>query len=344
MKTLCIAGLCMLLSFSGLEAQNKSQTSTYRIAFYNTENFFDTEKDTTRSYNQFDRGSDHNWNLARYHQKEQHIYKVLAAMGGWKGLSIIGLAEIENEKVLSDLIENTPLHLENYRIIHFDSPDFRGIDVALLYRPKDFSPLFSAPIRISDPSDKKFRTRDILYVKGLLLNDTVHLFINHWTSRYGGLMQTLPKRKLEANILMHHVDSIFEINPKAKIIVMGDFNENPDDQSVKLLTKVYSDSCSLIRLTPSSLFGNAKGTLKSGTRWSQFDQVYISKNVNIKCAHLFVKAKSFHIFDAGFLLEKDEKNLGSKPNRSYVGFKYHGGYSDHLPIFFDVSVSRSGKP
>lgn len=336
-----LTAACLIMGSLHLQAQKHEQVSTFRIAFYNVENFFDPVKDTTTSYNEFNTGGDHHWNFTRYRTKEQHIYKALAAMGGWKGLSIIGLAEIENRKVLSDLIRYTPLHRENYRIIHYDSPDFRGIDVALLYRPKDFKPLFSKPIRISDPSDPKFRTRDILYVKGLLLKDTVHLFINHWTSRYGGLMRTLPKRILEAQILLHQADSIYRLNHHAHIIVLGDFNENSGDQGVMILTKQLPDAFSLVGIQPSPLFGNAKGTLKSGTEWDIFDQLYVSKNVNIKGSALFVKEKSFHIFDAGFLLEKDEKNLGYKPDRSYVGFKYHGGYSDHLPIFFDLSVSHS---
>ena len=324
-----------------LHAQNNTHIRTFRVAFYNVENFFDPIKDTTTSYNEFNPGGDHHWNFSRYRKKEQNIYKVLAAMGGWRGLSIIGLAEIENRKVLSDLIQNTPLHLENYRIIHYDSPDFRGIDVALMYRPKDFTPYFSKPIHIFDPEDSSFRTRDILYVKGLLLNDTVHLFINHWTSRYGGLMKTIPKRILEAKILMHEVDSIYKRNHDAKIIIMGDFNENTNDQAVKILVKKLKDSCVLERISSSPFYGNAKGTIKSGPEWSTFDQLYISKNVNVKGSGLFVKDKSFHIFDAGFLLEKDEKNLGYKPNRSFVGFKYHGGFSDHLPVFFDIAVSHS---
>ncbi len=341
MKTFFLTVTFIFISLFYVHAQNNESVSTYRIAFYNVENFFDTETDSTTTYNQFNHGGDHYWSFARYHRKMQNIYKALAAMGGWKGLSIIGLAEVESRKVLSDLIENTPLHFENYRIIHYDSPDFRGIDVALLYRPTDFNPLFSKPIHITDPSDCKFRTRDILYVKGLLLNDTVHLFINHWTSRYGGLMKTIPKRMLEARILMHNIDSIHKINHDAKIIVIGDFNENPDDQAVKILTKDSPGSCSLIGIHPTPLFGNAQGTIKSGTKWSIFDQLYISKNVNIIGSQLFVKEKSFHIFDEGFLLERDEKNLGYKPDRSYIGFKYHGGYSDHLPVFFDVSVSHS---
>ena len=341
MKTIFLSAICFLICFFQLHAQNNASVSTFRVAFYNVENFFDPVKDTTTSYNEFSPGGDHHWTYSRYRRKERNIYKALAALGGWKGLSIIGLAEIENRKVLSDLIQNTPLHLENYRIIHYDSPDFRGIDVALLYRPKDFTPYFSKPIHISDPTDSTFRTRDILYVKGLLMNDTIHLFINHWTSRYGGLMKTIPKRILEANLLMHQVDSIYKTNRNAKIFVMGDFNENPNDQGVKTLTKRLQDSCVLVRVPSSPLFGNAKGTIKDGPEWSTFDQLYISKNVNIKGSALFVKDESFHIFDAGFLLEKDKKYLGNKPDRSYVGFKYHGGYSDHLPVFFDIAVSHS---
>ncbi len=342
MKALCL-GL-ILFAFTRLAGQNQESATSYRMAFYNTENFFDTERDTTRDYHQFDRSGDHHWSLYRYHRKLENIYKVLTAMGGWKGLSIIGLAEIENDRVLSDLIENTPLQAEHYQIIHYDSPDTRGIDVALLYRPEDFSPLFSRPIRIDDPENKKFRTRDILYVKGLLQGDTVHLFFNHWTSRYEGLLSTLPKRMLEARILRHHLDSLFRADPGARLIVMGDFNENPGDPAVKLLTRPFSDSCRLIRLLPTPSYGKVLGTLKNGSRWYEFDQVYVSQAVKNPNSGLFVKDKSFHIFDAGFLLEKDEKNLGFKPNRSYAGFKYHGGYSDHLPVFFDVLVSRSKQP
>lgn len=341
MKTSFLTTICFFIGSFQLQAQSNTHVKTFRIAFYNVENFFDPVKDSTTTYDEFNPRGNRHWNFARYRKKEQNIYKALAAMGGWKGLAIIGLAEVENRRVLSGLIQNTPLHLENYRIIHYDSPDFRGIDVGLLYRPKDFTPYFSKPIPIHDPSDTTFKTRDILYVKGLLWNDTIHLFINHWTSRYGGLMKTIPKRILEARILMHQVDSIYKRNHHAKIFVMGDFNENPDDQGAKILTKELKDSCTLISVHASPLYGNAKGTIKSGTGWSTFDQLYISKDVNVKESGLFVKAKSFHIFDAGFLLEKDEKYLGFKPNRSYIGFKYHGGFSDHLPVFFDIAVSHS---
>lgn len=342
MRTILLIGALFLFSIANLTAQNSGHQTLVRIAFYNVENFFDAEQDSTIPYTQFNPGGDHHWNIVRYLRKQHNIYKVLAAMGAWKGLSLIGLAEIENQKTLSDLIKNTPFKNESYQIIHYDSPDKRGIDVGLLYRPKDFKPLFSKPVHVFDPLDSNFFTRDILYVKGILLSDTVHIFINHWTSRYGGLMQTIPKRLLAAKRLIYQVDSICKTDPRAKILVIGDFNENPGDPAVKTLTDSLNNPFPLVKVNAYALFGNARGTIKSGPAWKEFDQLYISKSLTGRNAQLFVKAKSFHIFDAKFLLEKDEKNLGFKPNRSYLGFKYHGGFSDHLPVFFDV-VKKSLK-
>ncbi len=323
--------------------QGQEKTTYARVAFYNTENFFDATPDTTINYSEFNPDGNRHWTKQRYQQKLQHIYKVIAALGQWKGLAIMGFSEIENRHVLYDLTRNTPLHLFHYKIIHFDSPDKRGIDVGMIYQPALFKPLFSKAIPVTNPNDSLFTTRDILYVKGLLMNDTLHLFINHWPSRYSGLLNTQSKRLLAARRLKVYIDSICKRQPNADILVIGDMNENPDDQAVQSLT--HGDKpCILTALMAHPVFGLAKGSIKSRGQWALFDQMLVNKSFTKNQGPLYVQGKSFYIFDARFLLEEDVKNMGLKPNRSFVGFKYHGGFSDHLPVYVDISAHNNQRP
>jgi len=316
-----------------VKAQN--QMTNARLAFYNAENFFDPYPDTTVNYTEFNPGGNHHWTMFRYQNKLQHIFKVVAALGEWNGIAVMGFSEIENRKVLEDLTNSTPLQKFHYKIIHFDSPDNRGIDVGIIYQPSYFQPLFSQAIRVSDQKDSLFRTRDILYVKGLLMGDTLNIFINHWPSRYSGLLQSQPKRLLAARILKKNIDSICKKNPGASILVLGDMNENPQDPAIQTLIQAHG-GCKLHALLAHSLYGWAKGSIKSKGRWSLFDQMLVSSPLLNNTGNLSVQNKSFHIFDAPFLLEKDKKYMGLKANRSFVGFKYHGGFSDHLPVFVDL--------
>ncbi|RLD90217.1 MAG: endonuclease [Bacteroidetes bacterium] len=304
-----------------------------RIAFYNVENFFDTRYDSTKYFNGFTPKGDHHWSKTRYYQKREHIYKVIAAVGGWNGVTVMGFAEIENRGILEDLITNTPLKKSDYGIVHFESPDKRGIDVGMIYRKKRFKVIKANPIRVKNPDNPSFTTRDILYVKGILLKDTIHIFYNHWPSRYGGMMNTVTLRALAASTLQLVVDSILEKEPLAKVVILGDFNDNPDDKSIQLL--LHNGKHTLEALSPSFDYGNTTGTIKHNTDWAIFDQVIVSPDMfSTKGLHL--KNHNMHIFDAGFLLINDEKNLGKKLNRTFVGFNYNGGFSDHLPVYVDV--------
>jgi hypothetical protein len=314
-----------------------------RFVFYNAENFFDPEPDTTRNYNEFTPQGARHWTPWRYHLKIQHLYKTLIAVGQGNAPALVGFAEVENRQVLSELIQQTPLFPFHYQIIHFDSPDVRGIDVGCIYRPELLKILHSQAIKVRMPHEPQFRTRDILYLKILIKADTLHLFINHWPSRYGGLMETIDKRKQAAKVLMHFVDSIGRQQPNAYILVMGDFNENPDDQAIQILTQC-ADSTHLTPLKPLVLYGLAKGSIKKAAQWTLFDQAFVSKSLVKKSGKLMVNDKSFYIFDAAFLLEKDGKNMGLKPNRTFIGFKYHGGFSDHLPVFVDLISNKNQQP
>lgn len=323
--------------------QMRSGRTFLRIGFYNAENYFDPYADSTISYNEFNPGGNHHWSEERYKTKRQHIFKVITAMGGWHGMDIMAFAEIENQFILEDLLKSSPLGDRNYGIIHFESPDHRGIDVGLIYRKASFRPLYSKAIHVHDMADTNLKTRDILYVKGVAGADTLNLFINHWPSRYGGLMATVSKRLLAAKFLCHAVDSVYKKQPKAHILILGDFNETLADKGLLRIIQ-HKNRCGIIALPPHFDYGLAKGSIKSSSGWAIFDRVFCSKNLFNKRSPVLVIDKSFHIFDAPFLLEKDEKNMGLKPNRTYNGFTYHGGFSDHLPVYVDITFQKTGKP
>ena len=322
----------IVLTFPLIAQQQKA-----RIVFYNVENLFDAEADTALQYNQFDPKGDHHWNKMRYNRKLLNLYKVLIALGTPEPPAVIGFAEIENRKVLKALIGNTPLSNFHYNIIHYNSPDSRGIDVGLIYDEKQFTPFYSHSIAVINSEDPDFRTREILYVKGMLISDTVHLFINHWPSSYSGLMKNRPKRLLAAKTLSHVTDSILRITKNANIVVMGDFNEDFNGPATQYLTN--KQPFSLKKLNKVSTYATAKGTIKRGSIWHTYDRVLVSTVLLTHSGRLFVKDKSFHIFDVAFLMEKDEKYLGWKVFRTYVGYKYHGGISDHLPIYLDITMN-----
>lgn len=311
--------------------------NTFRVMFYNVENYFDSNYDSLRTYNEFTPDGDIHWTYSKYKKKRNSIYKVIKAVGEWRSVTLIGLAEIENEFVISDLIENTPLYKDRYKFVHFDSDDFRGIDVALLYQSDSFTLLFSEKVPIRDPDNPEFKTRDMLYVVGLMNTDTLHVVINHWTSRYRGYLESEPLRVLAANILLKLTDSICAVNKNANILLMGDFNDNAENTSMQLLTN--DQICGFRNMKLESKNPGVGGTLKYKSEWSGFDQILVTNSIfkGNNGLHCTDNAK---IFDADFLLEEDLQYLGLKTNRTNIGFKYHGGFSDHLPVYIDIESTR----
>jgi predicted extracellular nuclease len=333
-----------ILIISALQAQVSEQTSnsqtSYRVVFYNLENFFDTQTDSTRDYNEFTPEGALHWTDKKYQEKRTHIFQVLTAIAEWQPITLMGFVEIENAFVLQDLINSTPLGRENYDVVHFESNDRRGIDVGLIYHADHFKLLSSQKIPVKDPGDPDFTTRDILYVKGLLAGDTLHVFINHWVSRWRGVMESQYLRVLCAESLKKVIDSVCVTNPDANILVMGDFNDNPDDKSILRLTE-NTVNCQLHNVNLTTSNKNVKGTLKYGSEWSYFDQFLISTALLAGKSSSWLKAGNGHVFDASFLLEEDKKYLGVKLKRTYTGYKYNGGFSDHLPIFVDIYTSKT---
>lgn len=331
--------MSLFLLHQDLCGQNNIARNEYSIMFYNTENFFDCENDSLTNDDEFTPEADRRWNPARLHAKFERLAKVILAAGKWNAPVLVGLCEIENLKILELLTKNEPLAKFRYKIVQKDSPDARGIDVALLYRTELFRPFDYQAIPVVDPKDKSFKTRDILQVSGVVNGcDTLHIFVNHWPSRYGGIMETKRYRALAAEILKKSLQSLLTRFPKAKIICMGDFNDTPtDDSLVKIFGAKASDNPEfkgeMVNLS-SDWKSNEIQTIKTKYSWEVFDQFMVSD-------YFLEKGECFgfrnaEIFKAGFLLEPDIKFGGVKPKRTYIGFKYQEGFSDHLPVLLRV--------
>lgn len=313
-----------------------------RIAFYNVENLFDTQNDSIKIDDEFTPEGARNWNNYRFYDKLNNIYKVIISIGEWEPPAIVGLCEIENRFVLNQLVYETPLSRFDYKIIHFESPDRRGIDVALIYRFEKFEPIHSEPLYINFPDNLESKTRDILYVKGVLFgSDTVHFFVNHWPSRWGGYLETKPKREYVASVLRSKVDSILSVDINPNIIIMGDFNDEPWDESIKevlnaKLDTVGNERNELINLMSKYEKDWQMGTSKYKEDWSVIDQFIISANLLTDQNMVQISDKGVIIHNPDFLLEQDKTHGGDKPFRMFVGYRYNGGFSDHLPIYLNI--------
>jgi endonuclease/exonuclease/phosphatase family metal-dependent hydrolase len=315
--------------------------STLRFLFYNVENLFEPSNDSLTDDDDFTPAGDLHWTWSRYQDKLNKISKVIIAAGQWEIPAVVGLCEIENKKTLDELIFHTPLSAYSYRIIHKDSPDRRGIDVALLYDSKKLRAVESRFFPVSHGSTT---SRDILYVKLLAGKLPFHVFVNHWPSRSEGQLESEVKRIAAAAVLKHVTDSIFLNNPLANLIIMGDFNDEPNDKSIAEILQCrklpHRDNSRLVNLTIAPVKGNVKGTLKYQGEWNVFDQIMVSANLLNGTNGLSVADNGFQILNNPFLLQRDMSYTGYKPFRTYIGFRYIGGFSDHLPVYTDVVLTN----
>jgi len=319
------------------QCQDNSEKDVYTFMFYNVENYFDCEDDSLINDDEFTYNGIRGWNRGRLHEKTERIAKVILASGKWNPPVFVGLCEIENRKVLEVLTKSMTLSKFNYKIIQKDSPDERGIDVAFIYRPDLFRPLNYQSIKIADSTNVTFKTRDILQVCGILNScDTIHVFVNHWPSRYGGIMETIRYRRLASEALNKAIRNIKKTSPEAKIVCTGDFNDTPRDESIKGLVKSKeTDHAEMINLSDDWMSQEIQ-TLKNQYTWEVFDQWIVSDSfLNQNNCYRFLKAE---IMQATFLLEPDTKFGGLKPKRTYVGFKYQDGFSDHLPVLVRIQL------
>ena len=316
----------------------------YTIIFYNVENLFDTRDDPATSDEEFTPQSTRHWTRQRFELKLKMIYKSLIAAGEGQFPDIIGLAEVENLWVIEQLISQTPLDKGSYGIIHKESPDLRGIDVALLYRKDRLKPVDYEFLPVSDSGKDAFKSRDILHFTGLLGTGKIHFFVNHWPSRSGGYIETREKREIAAGILRLSVDSLLKKDPKTNILIMGDFNASPEEKCLTSTLKALpypgmGNSSFLINLSNLWTRRGAEGTIRNAGQWEIFDQMICSRNLLTNKA-LRILPNEGGICNFSFLLEPDPTYLGKKPFRTYMGPVYHGGISDHLPVKIYITQNQ----
>ena len=327
-----------LLIWSVLSGQGQ-QFQIVSIGFYNLENLFDTVDDPKIDDSEFLPDGKRAWTEEKYKEKLANMAYVISQIGiedAKAGLSVLGLSEIENRKVLEDLVKEPAIASRNYRIIHYDSPDPRGVDVALLYNPSHFKYLESRAIPMYENRELSSRkTRDILHVKGMLGDDTIHIMVNHWPSRGGGEELTAPLRNHGAKHNRRVYDELLKIDPNVKFITMGDLNDDPINESVTGFLRAKS---SAKKLRSGDLFNpfydfynRGQGSNAYRDSWSLFDQIIISEGLVNKKNPGFYYLKA-NIFNKKFLVQPSGQYKGY-PFRTFSGDTYQGGYSDHFPTY-----------
>ena len=333
--------LFLFVCSTNIEAQSKRSFKVHTIAFYNVENLFDTINDPSK-YDE--RSPIMELKTAQseiYKKKVRNMANVISKIGAKTSRNapaVIGICEVENRSVIEDLANDPELISKNYGIVHYDSQDERGIDVALMYQKALFRPLNSSAhqTKLTDnSSDGRDYTRDVLLVSGYLQGDLIHVLVNHWPSRSGGEARSRSKREAAAAVNKRLVDSIQKQDPYAKIFVMGDLNDNPTNSSLKKVLKTKGDKK---KVGFKELYNPMEGFFKKGLgsnayrdAWSLFDQIIVSKPLLEEdySSFRFYKAG---IFNAQFLITKKGQYKGY-PFRSFSWGGFTDGYSDHFPVF-----------
>lgn len=340
----------LLLSYAAAACAEKKSYQVSAIAFYNLENLFDADDDPDNTGDdEFTPAGPYNYTKDIYQQKLHNLATVIRQLGSGvtpHGPAIIGVAEVENGRVLEDLIAQPEIRERNYKIVHFESPDSRGIDVGLLYHPGYFTVINARPLHvdISRTGQKGGTTRDILYVQGVLAGDTVHVLVNHWPSRRGGEAASAPLRAIAAGVGRKLIDSLMKARPGVKVVLMGDLNDDPINASVAKVLGAIGDR---EMVTQKKLYNpwmnfykHGIGSLAYNDSWNLFDQIIISGGwLQPDDAHWhFYKAE---IFNREFLRTSFGRYKGY-PHRSFSGNQWINGYSDHFPTIIYLIRTADG--
>ena len=308
------------------------------IGFWNVENLYDTLNDPFKNDEDFTPEGKNAWTGERYRRKLEHLSTTIAGMATeWNpdGLAILGLCEVENRKVVEDLVNTPALKPRAYRIAHIEGPDARGVDPSLIYNPRYFRCESIKTVAVRLPKDSSHKTRDILVVSGWFCGEALSVLVNHWPSRRGGEMISRANRNAAAKLARHLADSIRLVCPDSKILIMGDFNDDPVSPSIR---RFFGTSSKWYQVANDGYFNPMEdpykkgiGTLAWQDSWNLFDQIIISKT----CSPIDYKTWQYYhvrIYNATFL-KSDFGNFKGYPFRTYSGGVYTGGYSDHFPVY-----------
>lgn len=323
-----------LLVQSTMSVAQQKKYQIYAAAFYNLENLFDTESDTLINDDEFTTGGANRWTPEKYRKKQLNMAKVIARLGKKycpNGPAIIGLCELENRKVLEDLAKQPALIDKGYGIVHYDSPDRRGVDVAMLYNPELFTVVSSKVLHYHLDRLPDYTTRDVLLVSGKMAGEDIHVFVNHWPSRYGGKSSEL--REHAASIVRQAVDSLYALDEQAKIIIMGDLNDDPTDRSVRVVLNAKKlphqvEEGGLFN-TMWMHYDRGIGSLGYQGKWNLFDQIIVS-NPLLGDNRSSLKFWKSEIYNPEFLITQEGRYKGY-PFRTFSGNVFQNGFSDHFP-------------
>ncbi|MCR6506906.1 endonuclease [Bacteroides sp. KH569_7] len=340
--------LFLLCPYITLYGQEGKDTLTFRIVSYNVENLFDCRHDTLKNDYEFLPDAVRHWNYSKYRKKLDNIARVIIATGGWTPPALVALCEVENDSVMRDLTRYSALREADYRYVMTQSPDERGIDVALLYQRNLFKLLSYQSLPVDKPRKNSRPTRDILHVSGLLLNrDTLDVLVAHFPSRSGGARESEPYRLLAARKVKYAIDSLYTIRRHPQIVLLGDFNDYPENKSVKEVLEAVAPSTLQDSLRPQKLYHllaeKAKthkhfGSYKHQGEWGLLDHIIVSGTLLQEHSSLRTEEAKSDVFCLPFLLTRDKKYGGQQPFRTYYGMKYQGGYSDHLPVYAEFRL------
>jgi hypothetical protein len=329
------------LFLSAVTVAGAQQVRAGLIAFYNLENLFDTIDTPGVLDEEFTPEGPNKWSGKRYLEKLDNMAMVISRIGeddGWSGgPAVLGVSEIENRSVLEDLAAHPLLRESNYQIVHYDSPDLRGVDVALMYRPRFFSVTASASpsVELVNDEGERIFTRDQLVVSGIYDGEPMHFIVGHWPSRSNGEAASRPRRFAAAALSRRLVDSLQATASDAKVFVMGDFNDDPVDKSLRNYLRASGRADRLregeMYNAMFPLFRKGIGSLYYRDGLNLFDQIVVTPSLvgNDYSSYRLVNAR---VFNAPFLLQKDGQYKGY-PLRSFVGTVWQGGYSDHFPVY-----------
>lgn len=334
----------LLLFPSLLFSQN-----TLRVMSYNIENLFDTADNPDKNDNEFLPEGTRHWTYGRYYHKIQQIAKVITAAGDWDTPALVGLCEVENDSTLFHLTHLTPLRQQDYRYVLTQGSDPRGINVALLYQRDRFGYIRHEAIPVRFTGSKHKQTRDILHAWGkIITGDTLDILVCHLPSRYGGEKESERDRFDATSTLRLISDSICHTRRHPFLILMGDFNDTPQDRSISEIMEAQpydkntqvadGKSNTLYNLFFTPPHASLPGSHKYQGEWSQLDQIIINRELIRTTSPVRLIPGSPRVFTPDFLLTRDKTWRGVRPFRSYYGYKYEGGYSDHLPLLADFII------
>lgn len=345
--TLFLFSFCLKENTVSCQPEEKIETSkgaaNFTVAFYNVENLFDTKDDPITDDSEFLPNGKNNWTEEKYQLKSDNIAKVISELNDGNGADLVGLSEIENIGVINDLLHHPSLKKMDYGIVHRESPDMRGIDVAMIYKKKSFRVLDTKALTVDISKFDSRPTRDIIMVKGVAISkDTLYIFLNHWPSRRGGTQESAGRRAAAAAVLRKAVDSILREVPNAKLVLMGDYNDNPSDVSVsKILgaTKTPDLSVANSLYDPGNNFNwkTGEGSEFYKGDWSRFIQIILSTSLIRNELDAENNFHDIYLFNPQWLLCEEPAYQQMIPYRTFVDQKPIG-FSDHLPVYVKLKL------